>query len=406
MAFGGGGVRTHVRTGVALLLALFLALAGFVAWQYGIPAYQRSQTVPAYSPSEDLALPSQVYDPPPYVADTASVGPPGPVGLVFQGLSARDGLSGVVDKPWYAVSSRTGAYYRLEAPHLEQASRLYVGPQGTQVAWAWPGGVERYDTMTGETRAYAVGPSAASGALVWSPDSTRIAFGADPVSVLDVHTGKVTSLPLRLPTDAATSPAWTPDGRWVTAVAGDSLDAVEVGSGRQRTIALHGDDAAAATGGFAGAAWNSAGDLAGVHRQVQLSRNVLRIVRTPSLTGTGTARVSDASPPQMAIEGFLGWGNSNEAVLTGLRAESGAIEQAVVLALQDNTVSPYMLFPAPGGNFAGVSTVSVAQDLLSQTSTAFERPARAWSPFSKLMLCLLLAVFPTLYYLIARRPKH
>ena len=110
-------MRTHVRTGAALLLALFLALAGFVGWQYGIPAYQRAQTVPAYSPSEDLALPSQVYDPPPYVASTDSVGRPGPVGLAFQGLSARDGLSGVVHDPWYVVSSRSGAYEIWNAVH-------------------------------------------------------------------------------------------------------------------------------------------------------------------------------------------------------------------------------------------------------------------------------------------------
>ena len=90
----GWWVRKSARAGVALLAAAFLGMAGFAAWQFGIPAYQRSQSVPAYSPSEDLALPSQVYDPPPYVASTDSVGAPGPVGLVFQGRSARDGLTG------------------------------------------------------------------------------------------------------------------------------------------------------------------------------------------------------------------------------------------------------------------------------------------------------------------------
>jgi hypothetical protein len=400
-------VRTRSRAGVALLLAVLLALAGFAAWQYGIPAYQRAQAVPAYSPSEDLALPSQVYDPPPYVASTDSVGPPGPVGLVFQGRSARDGLTGEVDDPWYAVSSRSGDYYRLEEPHLAQTPKLYVGPQGTQVAWAWPGGIERYDSVSGETQSYAVGGSAMSGALAWSPDSTRIAFGADPVRVLDVRTGKVTPLPLRLPADGTTTPAWTPDGDWVTAVTGDALDAVRVDSGRRRTLALEGDDTAAGEGGFTGADWNAGGELAGVHRQVRLSRNVLRIVRTPTLTGDATtARVVDASPARMSIEGFLGWGNTNEAVLTGLRAESGPIEQAVVLALQDNTLSSYMLFPGLGRNWVGVSTVSVATDLLSAPSEDYAQPTRPWSPLAKLMLCLLLAVFPTLYYLIARRPKH
>ena len=397
--------------GVALLAAVFLGLAGFAAWQFGFPAYQRSQTVPAYSPSEDLALPSQVYEPAPYVASTDSVGPPGPVGLVFQGRSARDGLTGVVDDPWYAVSSRTGAYYRLEAPHLQQARALYVGPQGTQVAWAWSGGIERYDSITGEAREYAVGGAATSGALAWSPDESRIAFGADPVRVLDIGTGKVTTLPLRLPAGAATTPTWSPDGQWVAAVADDSLQAVQVESGRERTVALESDGASAAAGGeggFTEADWSTDGEIGGLHRQGQFSRNVLRILRTPSppAAGGAAARVVDASPAHMSIEGFLGWGSTNEAVLTGLIAESGAVEQAVVLSVRGNTLTPYMQFPGQGENWNGVSTVSVARDLLSQSTTDFSRPTRPWSPGAKLLLCMLLAVFPTLYYLIAHRPKH
>jgi len=391
-----------------MLVALFLALAGFVAWQYGIPAFQRSQDVPRYSPSEDLALPSQVYDPEPYVASTDSVGAPGPVGLVFRGRTARDGLAGTVHDPWFAVSSRTGAYYRLEEPHVEDAPGVYVGPQGTQLAWAWPGGITRYDTVTGETQEYEIGGSAATGALVWSPDSARIAFGTDPVRVLDVRTGKVTTLPLRLPAGTPTTPAWTPDSAWVTAVLGDSLRAVQVDTGRQRTVPLRGDDGTTLTGagGFTAAEWNTAGDLAGVHEQERFSRNVLRIVRTPSLTADdSTGRVVDASPPQMSIEGFLGWGGPDAAVLTGLRAESGPVDQAVVLSVPDNTLTPYMVFPALGQNWTGLSSVSVAGDLLSEPTSDFARPTRPWSPVAKLLLCLLLALFPTVYYLIARRPK-
>jgi hypothetical protein len=394
---------------VALLMALLLALAAFAAWQFGVPAFQRSQPVPAYSPSEDLALPSQVYDPEPYVASTESVGPPGPVGLVFRGRTARDGLTGVVDDPWYAVSSRDGAYYRLEEAHLAQArSGVYVGPQGTRLAWAWPGGIARYDTVTGETQEYAVDGDATTGALAWSPDSTHIAFGADPVRVLDVGTGKITALPLRLPSGVATTPAWTPDGQWVTAVVDDALHAVQVDTGRRRTVSLrdHGGTPVVGAGGFTGTEWNTAGDLAGVHRQVRLSRNVLRIVRTPSLTrDAAVGRVVDASPPRMSIEGFLGWGSTDHAVLTGLRAASGPVDQALVLSVPDNTLSPYMVFPALGENWAGVSSVSVATDLLGEPTSDFTRPTRPWSPVAKLLLCLLLVLFPTVYYLTARRPR-
>jgi hypothetical protein len=402
-------VHTRVRIAVALCAAVLLGLVGFATWQFGVPLYQRSQAVPPLSQSERLALPAQVYDPPPYVHSTAESGPPGPVGVVFRGRSAREGLTGRVREPWYAVSARTGAYRRLDEPHLAEArSGVWVCPQGTALAWAWPGGIQRYDTMTGQTRAYPVGAAAASGRLAWSPDSSRIAYGRDPVRVLDVRSGDVTELPLTVPPGSQTAPAWTPDGRWVTVVADGAVEAVAVGSGERRTVPVAAGSGG--VGGFVGADWNGEGDVAGMHRQARFGRNVLRVVSVPrlepvSIPARAPAEVADVSPAQVSIEGFLGWASDRHAVLTGLRAETGPVEQAMVLSTDDGTVSSYMQFPTLGDNWGGLSTVSVAADLLRRPSEDFENPTRPWSPGAKLLLCLLLAVFPTVYYVIARRPR-
>jgi hypothetical protein len=398
-------MRTRVRVAGVLCAAMLLGLLAFVGWQEGVPLYQRTQPVPPVSGSEALALPAQVYDPPLYAPSTQDVGPPGPVGLVFQGRVARDGFDREVPDPWYAVSARTGDYRRLEAPHLQQArGDLALSPDGTRVAWAWRGGLDRYDTMTGDTRTYPVGDAAASGPLVWSPDCTRIAFGRDPVRVLDLRTGDVTGLPLVA--GPSSTPAWTPDGRWVAVAAGDTVDAVDVRSVRRLRLPV--EDPRVHLGGFLGADWNGSGDLAGVHRQERFSRNVLRILQMPPLDsadGSAAVRVLDASPAQVAIEGFLGWARAQDAVLTGLRAESGPIEQALVLSVPSRTVSPYMQFPTLGENWVGASTVSVATDLLRGPSETFAEPTQPWSPGAKLLLCLLLALFPAVYYLIARRPR-
>jgi hypothetical protein len=388
-----------------LCAALVLGLAGFVGWEEGIPLYQRSQPVASVGGSEALALPAQVYDPSPYVPSTQAVGPPGPVGLVFQGRLARVGFGGEIRDPWYVVSSRTGDYRRLDAPHLQQArGDLALSPDGTRIAWAWPGGVDRYDTVTGQTRTYPVGDAAVSWPLVWSPDSTRIAFGRDPVRVLDLSSADVTDLPLEA--SPSSTPAWAPDGRWVAVASGDAVDAAEVASGRMVSVPV--ERRRVDLGGFVAADWNGNGDLAGVHRLERFRRNVLRILRVPPLgTASRSARVEvlDASPEQVSIEGFLGWARAQDAVLTGLRAESGPIEQALVLSVPSRSVSTYMQFPTLGANWAGASTVSVAADLLRAPTAEFEQPTEPWSPGAKLLLCVLLALFPATYYVIARRPR-
>jgi hypothetical protein len=379
--------------------SLLVGVTAFVAWQEGLPAYQRSQDVSPVSVSEALALPAQVYDPPPYARATDEWGPPGPVSLVFRGRSALEGFSGEAASPWYAVSARTGDYHRVVAPYLDDSvEQLWLGPAGTKVAWSRHGAVALYDMMTGETRRHAVPGVDASTPLVWSPGSARLAVGTGPVRLVTVASGTVRTLPLAGGQESS-APAWTVDGEWVGVASADALIAVEVATGAVRRTP-------APLGAVQRPQWNAAGDLAGTREIPDPQHTVLRVAHAAVPASTrGGAQVAEENPEGLVIDRFLGWADRDHAVLTGLRPETGRIEQAMVLSLRDDTLQDYMQFPTLGDNWVGTSTVSVATDLLRAPSRDFEQPTLPWSPGAKLLLCLLLAVFPVVYFLIARRPR-
>jgi hypothetical protein len=389
----GCGLRTRSRVVAGLSASVLVGLLAFVGWQEGIPAFYRSRPVPAVSASEALALPERVYNPSSYVPGTDQWGPPGPVSLVFQGRSAQDGFLGEITDPWYSVSARDGTYRRLVAPHLDEATgRLWLAPDGTAVAWAWPGGVATYDPMTGESTTRPVPGVNGSTPLVWAPDSQMIAVGTDPVRLLR-PTGALFELPLSGGAGAG-EPAWTADGNAVTVTRGDSIVSFTLDDSRRTMRAPVGD--------LRMPEWNAAGVLAGVH-QAQ-TRNVLRIVDAPP-PAAGRAAVVDESPEDVVIAGFWGWVDNDEVVLTGLRPETGAIEQAIWVSLASGSSDTFTQLPTGADNWVGMATVSVAGDLLREPTQPFESPTLPWSPGAKLLLCLLVAVFPTVYYLIARRPR-
>lgn len=378
---------------------MLVGLVAFLVWSEGIPAYQRSQPVPAVSGSEPLALPERIHNPSPNVASTQTWGPPGPVGIVFQGRTAREGFTGEVGAPWYTVSARDGGYRRLAAPHLEEADGgLWLSAQGTGIAWAWPGGIQTYDTVSGESRSYPKAAGVDPGSLAWSPDQTMIAFGTDPVRVLDTGTGEVTEQPLRAPEESSARPVWTDDGRWLTIPFGDAIEGVDVETGQRRTLPVGLD-------GLRQARWSRDDALAGLRPGA--TGQFLQVVRTHGWEGRdATASAVDTGRPRLVIEGLLGWAGADEVVLVGLQPETGSIEQAMAYSLTNQTLRPYMVVPTLGDNWAGIGTVSVAGDLLERGTRAFPRPGEPWSSGAKLLTCMLVAVFPTVYFVIARRPRR
>ncbi len=392
-------MRTLTRVPVALGASVLVGVTFFLAWQEGVPAYQRSQQVPPVSRSEALALPDQVYDPPPYAPATDTWGPPGPLSMVFQGRTAREGFTGKVADPWYAVSARTGEYHRLAAPGLDGAvARLWLSPGGTKVAWALPGAVLVYDAMTGESSRQPVPGATAGTPLGWSPDSSRVAVGTSPLQLIRPPDGRLRALPLP-GGPGASGPTWTANGRWLSVATADMLASFDVRSGRLRRTP-------APLGALAEPQWSPAGDLAGTHEIPDPQHTVLRIAHAAvPVASRGRVQVVDESPAGLVIDRFLGWAGQDRVVLTGLRAETGRIEQAMVLSLADDALQPYMLFPTLGDNWVGTETLSVATDLLQAPTEEFEQPTLPWSPGAKLLLCLLLAVFPVVYWLFTRRPR-
>lgn len=391
---GSGLRRLVIVVGVALLVAMM----GFLTWDEGLPAYQRAQPVPAVTPGERLALPAQVYDPPEYVRAVSQWGAPGPVALVFAGRETRVGFSRRVDDPWYAVSARDGGYRLLDPPGIERLrGRLWLSPQGTRIAWWRPGGIAVYDTMTGRSTEHAVAlPAGRVPPLAWSPDGNRVAFGSAPVRVLDVRDGAVSATALSGP--GASAPSWTADGAWVGLAAGDAIELAEPSSDRRRRIP-------AAVDGVEAGAWNDAGDFAGLHATAR--RNVLRVVRAAASAAAGSepgaATVDDVTATDLVIQRFWGWSGRAGVILSGLRPETGGLEQAMRLSLRDGSVSTFIVLPPPDGNWRGGGTVSAAADLLARPTEAFDKPTMEWSPTAKLVLCLLATLFPAAYVLISRR---
>jgi hypothetical protein len=390
-------VRTGGRSVLALGLAALLGLAAFAVWHLGIPAYHRAQAVPPVARAERLALPAQVFDPSPYARATDMWGAPGPLALVFRGRTAHDGLTGRVRRPWYAVSARTGEYWRLALPHLDEAAGpLHLGPDGTDVAWVRPGGVATYDTISGAVASHRVPGVTATTALMWSPRSRWVAVGTDPVRLLQPATGALTRLPLH-GASATAPPAWTADGRRVTVTTDDAITSYDLSTRRVHRLPVR-------LGDLRGPEWSRGGDLAGVHPR--RTGAVLRVVRAPERSVTrAPARVVDERPEDLVVEGFWGWVDDDEVVLTGLRPQSGSIERAIAMSLPDDSLRGFMRFPTLGDNWVGASTVSAASDLLHEPTQAYDQPTLPWSPGAKLLLCLLVTVFPAFYVLVARRPR-
>jgi acylaminoacyl-peptidase len=111
------------------------------------------------------------------------------------------------------------------------------------------------DAATGAARPLVAGPSEESG-LAWSPDGRRLAFAAnrhrDPdiawrsaIHVVDVATREVTTI-TGGSDSVFSSPAWTPDGRWVVAL-GDRFPRAAYRTGIWR-FAADGSDAGAGGG--------------------------------------------------------------------------------------------------------------------------------------------------------------
>ncbi|MGH3478722.1 MAG: hypothetical protein ACRDQD_18030, partial [Nocardioidaceae bacterium] len=174
---------------IAAVLAVLLGLATYLGSTVGVRALRSSEVS---STTEPGSVPEFVYNAPDTVPTTAAYGPVGPVSVVFAGTDVRTGLSGEQDNPWIAISSQTGEYRALSAPHLPEpaADAVSVSQDGRVLAWGYDHGVVIYDPVEDEARELdgSVGASPLVGSF--SPDGSHLAVFDGALRVIEVASGE------------------------------------------------------------------------------------------------------------------------------------------------------------------------------------------------------------------------
>lgn len=382
-----------LRAGAA---SLVLALVAYVGSTAVLDAWVRSHEVGTSGPAR---LPRVVYNAPETVGTTGRRGPVGPVAAVFAGTRVLDGLSGDLDQPWIAVSSRTGDYRAISAPHLPPAtpaatpSRLVVSPDGGLLAWAAEDALVLHDTLTGENRVVDLPGITAVGAF--APDGRRLLVHAGGLKVVAVATGEQGASLGAVPARALPGAVWRPDGTAVSLV-DDQLVEVDVASGRRTPseVGLAGD---------AQLAWSPSGahlvslqEISGAGRLGVWQR-----------AADGTVSPVRSAPAEgVSLRHLLGFTGDDAVAVAGLALESGPITRVFEVPV-DGSGRPAQLatLPGAGDNWVGPETLAVATDALLGGTAAFEEPLWPWSHLAKLVSSLVLAVFALGMY-VTRRPRQ
>lgn len=383
-----------VRSGLlrAVVAALVLAVLGYLGATAGLDAWLRSKHGDTAGAAR---LPRVLYNASESVATTARRGPVGPVAAVFAGTRVLDGLLGDLDHPWIEVSSRTGDYRAISAPHLPAAgpAAVVVSPDGGLVAWAAEDRLVLHDTVTGDNRVVELPRVTAVGAF--APDGTRLLVHAGELRVFDVATGDPVASLGPVPTGAVAQAAWRPDGTAVSLVDGGLVE-IDVASGR-RTPSDTGPAADAQL------AWSPSGERLVSLQEVSGSGRLQVWARAAD----GTVSLSGTAPAEgISVRRLLGFTGDDTVAVVGLALETGALVRAFDVPL-DGSGSPDQLaqLPGPGENWVGPETLEVSTDALLGRSTAFEEPRWPWSHRAKLVSSLVLAAFALGLY-ATRRPRH
>lgn len=366
----------------------------FLGWTAGIDAWDRREADRREVTAADLSIPSAVYDPPLVLDDTTHNGPTGPVALVFQGVRYRHGLVGAVDDPWIMVSAVTGDYRALNAPHLPERGdgEVTVSPDGTMLAWGWPGGVVVYDTHSGRVRQRPTELDEQPHDLVWSPDGSRLAFYADGVHVLDAITGELTAVP-QLSQRPAQELSFGPEGDFLVVAAPDRLTTVQWDSGERRVVPA------------------DLGRVVDIRPAGETERLALlsderfrRTIRLADLAPRGRVQVDRLVAEGMAVQDLIGWVGDGAVAVVALQLETGSLRAIYSISLTDGTSVELVALPGEGGtNWIDNSTLSVASALLDNVAPADE-PQWPWDPRAKLS-AVSIGVVLVLGSLLLRPPK-
>lgn len=373
----------------AAVVAVVGTVALYLGSTAGLAAWHASRSVPEAGVGY---LPTVIENAPPSVPTTDIYGPPGSVAVVYAGTEVERGLTGTLDQPWIAISSRTGDYRALDVPGLPAPEQggVAVSPDGSQLAWAGEEGLVVYDALTGHTSQPDVDGADAVGAF--SADGDRLAVHADGLEVVDLDSGRVVAA-APAAAEAVTRAAWRPDG-----------SAIDFVSGRQLvTVATNGEVASQPTTipEEATLAWSPLGDqLADLHDASGNNQLFLSPLQEDGTVAAGE-RVDTTG---LSLQHLLGFSGERTVAVDALVLESGSVERVLDVSLDGRTRTDLTTLPPPGDNWVGTATLAVATDTLVKGSYPWPNPLWPWSYQARLGACALLMFFLFGLY-VTRRPR-
>jgi len=376
---------------LALAVTVVAVALMFLASTWGLSAWNRAQSVPAGGSS---ALPVALESAPPSVATTDEYGPLGTVSMVWAGTEVQDGLFGELDRPWLALSARSGDYRALVAPELPPpvAGGVALTGAGDQLAWATGEGVEVYDPVTGEAGEVPLPGASAVGSF--SPDGDLLLVHAEGLQVLDVVTGEVLAGVDGTEEAVVRRAAWRPDGSAVDLVEGDDLVALPVDGGEPERQPS--PFSAAAT-----LAWSPSGEQLVGMQQVD---GITRLLTAPARADgrLGPARQVDTSG--ISLDRLLGFSGEETVAVSAYFLESGAIERVIDVSLDGGEPVDLTTLPSEGRNWVGSRTLAVSATALRSGATDFGSQLWPWSHTARLVTCTLIGLFGLGMWL-TRRPR-
>lgn len=381
---------------LAFVVATLVGVLSYLALTAGMRAVRSSAVDTATAPG---TVPEFVYNAPQTVPTTADYGPVGRVSMVFAGTDVLTGLSGQLDNPWIAISSQTGDYRALSAPHLPEpaSGAVAVSPDGATLAWGFGEGVVLYDPVEDEAREVVEGVGGDPLVGPFSPDGRLLAVYDGSLRVLEVESGEVAATLSGVDEEAARQAVWTPDGAALSYVA----------TGRLVTHAWQSDNRAATPAPVtAGAtlAWQPSGEQLATMREGQGGRSVevfdvavdgrLRLART-------------VQPDGYAQHELLGFTSDTRVAVIALTLDSGAVGLVYRMSTVDTSPPTQVTqLAGEGTNWSGQETLEVAAQPLAGGSAAFDEPSWPWSELSKIVGSILCAVFAFGLFLTRRTPRR
>lgn len=380
---------SRVKVVIAVIVAAVLGVASYLASTVGMRALHSAEATSATAPR---AVPETVYNAPETVPTTADYGPVGPVSMVFAGTDVRTGLSGELENPWIAISSQTGQYRALSAPHRPEPApdAVALAADGTALAWGYGDGVVVYDPVADEAREVTGVVGADPMVGPFSPDGRHLVVFDGSLRVLEVESGQVVATLSGVGETAARQAVWTPDGAALSYVA----------AGQLVTHAWQSDAVTAVPAPIAQAAtlaWQPAGEQLAAMRE---ARGV-RFVEIFDVAADGQLTLARTlSPDGVSQQELIGFTSNTDVAVTALTLETGVIE--FVYEMSTIAASPptqVTQLAGEGSNWAGSGTLEVAAEPLSRGSAAFPEPSWPWSDVSMLVASIVVTVFVLGLYL-------